>query len=480
MESGIPVVDSLAALRPLPDVVRGGKPAAPLDHRSWARTWLMTAGVGTAIIALIFVAYELLERAWLLERCDTQEIFRFHVARGVGTSIVIGTWAFFNIRAMRRRYEVAFARTYAELSAAFDERTRALARAQQFSERLFDALRDRLVVVDRHGHVLKTNRVARAAVGAVEPGGMCRMKGADCRRAGCVALRALENGAPVLGDVRTDAAGRIFSIDAYPVLDPETGAEVVLEVARDVTEAKQLEAQLAAQEKLAALGVLAAGIAHDIANPLASISSEIELLETEKDVHGVRRSVAVLQRHLDRISRTLREMTDFARRRGEDREHVSIDEAVEDALRMVRHDPRARRVRFELRVPDGLPRLLLVEDRLVMMLVNLLINGLDAMPNGGSVAVAARHVEDGVVLEVTDTGAGMTPEVRQRALEPLFTTKASGHGTGLGLTVTADSMRAVGGDVEIESEPGQGTTIRLRFPGAVLMPPKEEPCPSAS
>jgi signal transduction histidine kinase len=456
------------------------QPVAPLDHRSWARTWLQTAGVGTAIIALIFVAYEILERTWLLERCDTEQLFRFHVARGVGTSIVIGTWAFFNIRAARRRYENAIARTYAELSAAFDQRAQVLARAQQFSERMFDALRDRLVVVDRQGRVLKTNRVARAAVGATVPGGKCRMQGADCRRAGCVALRALERGAPVLGDVRADAAGRIFSIDAYPVLDPESGDEVVLEVARDVTEAKQLEAQLAAQEKLAALGVLAAGIAHDIANPLASISSELELLETEEDVHGVRRSIDVLQRHLDRISRALRDMTDFARRRGEDREHVSIPEAVEDALRMVRHDPRARRVRFEQDVPDALPRLLLVEDRLVMMLVNLLINGLDAMPNGGSIAIRARPAGDGLAIELTDTGVGMTPEVRQRALEPLFTTKASGRGTGLGLTVTAGSMRAAGGRVEIESELGRGSTIRLQFPSAVLMPHKEEPCRNAS
>jgi signal transduction histidine kinase len=455
-------------------------PAASLDDRSWARTWLQTAGVGTAIIALIFIVYELVERTWLLERCDTEELFRFHVARGVGTSVVIGTWAFFNIRAARRRYESAIARTYSELSAAFDQRTHALARAQQFSEAMFDALRDRLVVVDRQGRVLKTNRVARAAVGATVPGGKCRMQGADCRRSGCVALRALAMGAPVLGDVRADAAGRIFSIDAYPVLEPETGEEVVLEVARDVTEAKQLEAQLAAQEKLAALGVLAAGIAHDIANPLASISSELELLETETDVHGARRSVGVLQRHIDRISRTLREMTDFARRRGEDREHVSIPEAVEDALRMVRHDPRARRVRFELDVPAGLPRLLLVEDRLVMMLVNLLINGLDAMPSGGSIAIRALSTSDGLALELTDTGVGMTPEVRQRALEPLFTTKESGRGTGLGLTVTADSMRAAGGHVEIDSELGRGTTIRLQFPGAVLMPPKEEPCPSGS
>lgn len=472
MDSGNVAVDPVGTFR---------RELAPIEatdggvDRSWVRTYLLTAGVGTAIILLIFLAYEIVERAWLLDRLDSTDIHRLHRARGIGTSVVIGTWAFFNIRSMRRRYEGAFARAYFDLSGAFEQRTHALGRAQQFSERLFDALRDRLVVLDRKGRVLKANQVARAVVGDGEVGRPCRMKGKECRASGCVGQRALAEGAPVLGDVRADASGRIFSIDAYPLLDPETGEEVALEVARDITEAKRLEAQLLAQEKLAALGVLAAGIAHDIANPLASMSSELELLENEKDAEVVRRSVGVLQRHLDRIGRTLREMTDFARRRGDEHADVCIQEAVEDALRMVRHDPRARRVRFELDVPERLPHLRLIEDQLVMMLVNLLINALDAMPSGGSIVVSARETEQGVDVEVADTGSGMTPEVAERALEPLFTTKPRGHGTGLGLTVTAATMRAASGTIELETALECGTTVRLRFPSAVILRAEGEP-----
>jgi signal transduction histidine kinase len=279
-------------------------------------------------------------------------------------------------------------------------------------------------------------------------------------------MRALSEGRAIVGEVvRTDPrTGRIYAVDAYPVPDPETGLDLVIEAARDITEARQLEIRLRSQEKLAALGVLAAGIAHDIGNPLASMSSELELLEAERDLARVHGSLAVVGKQIGRISRTLREMTDFARRRGDERSLVSVQVAVEDALRMVRHDPRARRITIESEVAQGLPELSMVEDHLVMVLVNLLINAFDAMPQGGSVQLQAEPDLGGVLVWVKDSGAGMTPEVRRRALEPLFTTKPGGTGTGLGLTVSADLMHSVGGSLEIDSELGVGTQVRLRFP----------------
>lgn len=277
---------------------------------------------------------------------------------------------------------------------------------------------------------------------------------------------------PVIGErVQSDPkSGRIFSIDAFPVPDLDGTGPLVIESAHDITEQRRLEAHVRYQEKLAALGVLSAGIAHDIANPLASMSSELEMLEDETDPARLRASFGVLRGQVSRIDRSLREMTDFARRRGDEATSVPVAEAVDDALRMVRHDPRARKVSFEVDIAPELPKLRMVEDHLVMVLVNLIINAFDAMPDGGTLAVRARRDAGGLTLTVS----GMTDEVKKRATEPLFTTKGGGRGTGLGLSVSSEILASAKGTLGIDSTRGHGTTVRLHFGAAAVEPPPEQ------
>jgi signal transduction histidine kinase len=122
--------------------------------------------------------------------------------------------------------------------------------------------------------------------------------------------------------------------------------------------------------------------------------------------------------------------------------------------------------RIELRVdvPAELPAVHMVEDHLVLVLINLVLNAADAMPGGGALAISARHERGQVVLCVEDTGTGMTPEVKARALLPLYTTKAGG--TGLGLSVCSGIARSAGGSLELESTPGAGTSVIVRLPVA--------------
>lgn len=235
---------------------------------------------------------------------------------------------------------------------------------------------------------------------------------------------------------------------------------------RRIAEGKALEAHVRHQEKMAALGVLSAGIAHDIANPLASLSSELEMLEGETDMERVHESIAELRRQVSRIDRALREMTDFARRRGDEVASLPLHVAIDDAVRMVRHDPRARKIHVTVDVSRDLPPVRAVEDHLVMVFVNLIINAFDAMPDGGELRIEGREDERGATIVVRDTGVGMTEEVRQKALEPLFTTKQGGKGTGLGLSVSAGVVEAAGGEITIDSTPGRGTEVALFFPRA--------------
>lgn len=438
----------------------------PFRRHEWMLMWARTALVGTAVLAGVFVLYEIAEQLWLREHYDTDALFRFHIWRGAGASVLLASWTFFNVWRLRRRYDEFFQRAYAELETAMLERTQDLTRTKAFLERLFDALSDRLLVVDAQGRVLRANRVAAEALGGEPHGDACGFRGSLCQPGdGCVAMQAIGSGRPVIGScVRRDPhSGRVFAVDAYPVPGPDGRAEAAIEVARDITGEQQLQAQLRDQEKLAALGVLAAGVAHDIANPLASMSSELELLEGEQDAAVVRASAGVLREQIARIDRTLREMTDFARRRSAESRDMPVALAVDDALRMIRHDPRARAVRFRVDVPATLPHIHVVEDHLVMVLVNLLLNALDAMPDGGELAIQGSCIGPHLRISVRDTGCGMDETTVRRATEPLFTTKP-GRGTGLGLSIARDVLRAAGGSLDIDSAPGLGTTIHLTFP----------------
>ncbi len=444
------------------------RPFTFLSPAEWTRIWLKTAAVGTTVILVLFAGYEIIERVYLRYSKSTEDLFRFHILRGAGSSILVGTVAVYTIWRARRDYDRAFAAAYREIEDAVSARSRALEQAQAFTERLFDALRERLIVVDGRGVVVKANRVALEGRGEPVIGKRCSMLGTACSpsEGACVAMKAQRTRLPVVGQcVRTDSeTGRIYSVDAYPVPDIDGQGPLVIEASHDITQEKQMEALLRHQEKLAALGVLASGIAHDIANPLASMSSELEMLAFETEGDHVRSSIRVLRDQVSRIDRVLREMTDFARRRGEDATIVPVHVAVGDALRMVRHHPRARKVSFEVSAPEDLPRVRIVEDHLAMVLVNLLINAFDAMPEGGTLALVAAHRGDKVTIEVKDTGTGMTSEVKRRAMEPLFTTKAKGRGTGLGLAVSADVLRAAGGSLSIDSALGKGTTMTVALP----------------
>jgi len=231
----------------------------------------------------------------------------------------------------------------------------------------------------------------------------------------------------------------------------------------------RLEALVRHQEKMAGLGMLTAGFAHDLGNPLASLSTELELLEGETDLAQVHDSLAVLGKHVARMSRTLREMVDFARRRRDEVADVSIAAAVSDSARLVHHDPRWRKVDLRIELPNDLPAVHMVEDHLVLVLVNLMLNAADAMPSGGVLNVTATCSArgDDVVLRIRDTGTGMTPEVLARAKAPLFTTKGATRGTGLGLAVSDGIVRSVGGTLELTSAPGAGTEVAIRLPARI-------------
>jgi signal transduction histidine kinase len=423
----------------------------------WRDLWLLTAFRGLLLVLMYFGVWELVEQAYLAP--GGHDLHALHLLRGAGAAFLLATWSFLQIRRSRIECDTQFDRQMALLEERVRARTAESEESRAFTELLFNSLRERIIVLDPDGIVVKANRVATEVAGQPLLGKRCRDVFPGCERAtGCVGCAAKDVTRPVLED-RADPQGRVWELEAIAV----PGKDLVIEVGRDVTEQRNLEAQVRHQETMASLGVLAAGFAHDLGNPLASLSTELELLEGEDDVRR-RESLGVLRAHVSRMSRTLREMVDFARRRRDEITDVSIALAVADSVRLVCHDPRWKFVQLIVDVPSDLPPVHMVEDHLVLVLVNLMLNAADAMPTGGSLTVSARRRDGAVELDLRDTGVGMSPAVLAKAMTPLFTTKAPGKGTGLGLAVSSSIVRSVGGSLRLESTEGSGTRVVISLP----------------
>ncbi|HXJ78617.1 MAG TPA: PAS domain S-box protein [Candidatus Methylomirabilis sp.] len=250
------------------------------------------------------------------------------------------------------------------------------------------------------------------------------------------------------------------------VADDDGG--VAMAFVTDISDRINKERQVRHVEKLAALGTLAAGIAHEINNPIGVILSRIELMlmeAGEQESPGLPvTDLEVLQRQAKRLSRIAQGLLSFGRHKRESRP-VDLVEIVEDTLLIARKQLERDGIKIVTSLETGLARVLGDATALEQVLMNLLLNARDAMPEGGTIRIetSPAPAQPGAVqLVVADTGMGMVPEVLKRLWEPFFTTKASG--TGLGLSVSSTIIREHGGAVRAVSEPGKGTTFTIVLP----------------
>jgi PAS domain S-box-containing protein len=253
-------------------------------------------------------------------------------------------------------------------------------------------------------------------------------------------------------------------------------------IQRDVSERLRMQERLALSERLASLGTLAAGIGHEINNPLTYILSnlgmaqrELAALETQAELAAVHDRLAALQRRLSdasygasrvrEIVRDLRSLTAVQEAHGP----VDLPTVIERALRLTDHELRQRAV--VVREIGRVPLVAGSEGGLIQVVVNLLLNAAQAIPAGDPgrhrIRVSAGTASDGRAhLEVSDTGSGIAAEDLGRIFDPFFTTKEVGAGTGLGLAISHRIVTGLGGDIEVESEPGQGARFRVTLPAA--------------
>lgn len=252
---------------------------------------------------------------------------------------------------------------------------------------------------------------------------------------------------------------------------------------REQEQRRHVEAELRNAERLAGLGRLAAGLAHEIGTPLNVILGRAESLQRTSVGHeGAERSLGIIVSQSERIARIVRDMLDFARMKPRRHRPTNVRDAIVSALDLVESRAEAQGARIDVEAPEDLPELMADPDQLQQVFLNLAANALDAMPGGGQLRVvaavaAATNPEHGggpkscVAISFSDSGAGIAPANLPHVFDPFFTTKDAGRGTGLGLSVAYGIIEEHGGWFDVCSELDSGTTFQVYLP---LRPPAPE------
>jgi signal transduction histidine kinase/HAMP domain-containing protein len=351
---------------------------------------------------------------------------------------------------------------------------------------ILDAIDDEIVVLDRERRVVAANRAflrAGEPVNGPLAGQHCRDVSASrwpCdgdQPDGCPVQRVFDSGRLQKGLIsrsESDGTERAIEIHASPLRGPDGSVSHAVEVRRDISERRQLEATLAHSERLASLGLLASGLSHEINNPLGAIATSVDGLRRRlaNDDSVPPEAARRLEQVLSRIAREVQRgrtitnrLLKVARPPGGTRSLVDVNHVVEDILAVLAHDLKRHRIKINLELAGGLPPLPADESRIGQVVMNLGLNAIQAMAEtGGQLRIATNTVDGVVQIEVEDTGCGIPPSVLNRIYEPFFTTKPVGKGTGLGLFITHQIVSEMGGTIQVRSQPGQGTCLTVRIP----------------
>lgn len=258
-----------------------------------------------------------------------------------------------------------------------------------------------------------------------------------------------------------------WDISTYPIVNENDQVIQVIMFEQDVTEKRRLEANLVQSEKLAALGQLAAGVAHEINNPLTVILANSQLLQREmpKDNQDWQESVDLISRAGNRALGVVRNLLNFARKEQYELVPTDINQTIHKAIEMIRHEAASRSVVMIDELADDLPLIKVSADNLQGVWLNILINALDATEEKqGSIRITSYMKNNEINVSISDDGQGIPPEKVKRIFEPFYTTKNPGRGTGLGLSVCHRVIKQHGGHISVDSRFGYGTTFTVTLP----------------
>jgi two-component system sensor histidine kinase HydH len=356
------------------------------------------------------------------------------------------------------------------LAQAYRAARTSLTRIKAFSENVVESMPIGLVALDSDGSVLSMNDAAQSILGI------------DSRRV--VGRQGFEALPPPLWELLENPGGRKVRVLDQEIECTLRGGRVLpLEVSvsvlegegadflghiilfRDLTEVRSLKREVETGRRLASLGRLAAGVAHEIRNPLSSIKGFATYFkEKYRDRPEDRETAEIMVQEVERLNRVISQLLEFARPTSVHKKPSSVQALIQHSLHMIRRQATDKNIQVVSRLPEEIPEIQADPDKVNQVLLNLYLNSLEAMGSGGTLLVDLRKAagRDGVEISVSDTGTGIKREDLAQIFDPYFTTRSSG--TGLGLAIVHNIMEAHQGEIRVESEPGKGTKVTLYFP----------------
>jgi PAS domain S-box-containing protein len=349
-----------------------------------------------------------------------------------------------------------------------------------FNENILESLDSGLLVVDLNDRVVRWNTALERLYGVSHADAAGKTLDELFDAGFLEAVRAARRDTPdgaTLSRVRLSGRGQrrdeamIVNAAVVPLRasDPSGAVTVgTIVIVEDVTGRVRLEEQLQISEKMASIGLLAAGVAHEVNTPLTGISSFTQMLLEGADPEDPRtRLLEKIERQTFRAAKIVNGLLTLSRPAATasgERGPVDINIVINDVLALLEHQFEMHRIKVRRELSDTPVVLLGMEHKLQQVFLNLFLNAKDAMPRGGWLSVATRMEGDRVIVEVGDTGSGIPSEYLARIYDPFFTTKALGQGTGLGLSITYGIVREHEGAIDCESSVGQGTRFTLSLP----------------
>ena len=356
-------------------------------------------------------------------------------------------------------------------------------------ERTFDAITDMVWIEDGRQQVIRANHTLLMRTGYSK----AEITDKHCAEIlekigimlsdGCLCSKTLACERPSFQELK-NSVGSIFHFWAYPLIDEEGSLYAIVHYLKDVTAQKRLEQQLIRSDKLASLGTLVAGIAHEINNPLGIIAGYSEALldrARDKSLVGIREFedfpeyLKTIHNEIFRCKMILKSLLEFARPSGGTFREIDINELIKEVLLLLQHRTARLKHTIKLNLNRDVPKIYADAGSLRQLLMNLLLNAIYFTPEGGNIFIKTElddtSQERGVTgcrswirLSVSDTGTGIPSDLIDKIFDPFFTTKPIGEGTGLGLTICHKIVEEHGGTIDVESEPEKGSTFIIMLP----------------
>jgi two-component system, NtrC family, sensor kinase len=362
-------------------------------------------------------------------------------------------------------------RLYRQLTVKADE----LDRMREFSENILESLNDGLAVVDRDDRIVRWNRRLEELYGVRHEDAVGRRLQQIVDEGFFEILRSGRRESPdgaalyrvPLTTRHTPSRRVLVNVATTPLRDMAGAIAGTIVVVEDISARVQLEEQLQISEKMASIGLLAAGVAHEVNTPLTGISSFVQMLMQGTEPDDPKAQVLEkIERQTFRAAKIVNGLLNLARPAQVDSGPVDANAVINDVLSLLEHQLRTGRIQVRKELSTTPPVVLGIEYKLQQVFLNLFLNARDAMPKGGWLSIITRAGGETVTIEVADTGSGIPAEQLSRIYDPFFTTKDIGKGTGLGLSITYGIVQEHGGSITCDSAIGQGTRFTLTLPMA--------------